>query len=155
MLDSDALTRHYSEFSDEALRDVLGAGPDAYQPAAWAVVTRVAASRGLRYLGPPRATARATSKADANAPPGLPLVDRVASGIALAVLVLLALNAYRGWHWFGDAGTRAFMGVVGVFSLVLHWREPRWEACIRAHEEHRRGSRYVEASDPPPATRTE
>ena len=50
MHDAESLQRHYTALTDDALREALGAGPDAYQPPAWAELTRVAAGRGLRYV---------------------------------------------------------------------------------------------------------
>jgi hypothetical protein len=54
-MDSDALRRHSSTLTDEALKEALGAGPGAYQPHAWEELTRLAAGRGTRYVGPAKA----------------------------------------------------------------------------------------------------
>jgi len=138
MLDHDALTRYYSKLSDEALRDELSAGPEAYQPAAWSVITEVAAARGLRYVGLPTKTADEVRSVAVLEEHPLSLKERIAAVLVLVVWLLLGLNYRRGWHWFGDADLRVFELTVSVSILTCHWITPTVLARLRAYTDEKR-----------------
>jgi hypothetical protein len=130
MADPHELARYYHSLSDEGLRSALSDGPAGYTPAAWGTLTREAAARGLPLPAPVAARRN---------PPAPPLAGRVFAGGVFAGMVVLALNLFRGWHWFGGADKAVLLGfsLLGVY-IMMRWFGEDWLEQVRQFEEEKR-----------------
>lgn len=106
----ESLRARYSAYSDEALLEAAASGPEAYSPAAWAIIQELLADRSLSSVeaSPPAAPPDSPPSRTAPAPP----ISRY-----------FFLSRLRGQHWPLEAPLplrgRDVIAVIGLLSGAL------------------------------------